>query len=139
MEFRQRINHLLGKSKWGLSNLLQCAHNRPQLCTFVAFLGPFVKELSSQSDDNRRKSWTIVDKHLKPPCAKPPFRFSRIYASWNGISTRTKPSTKVANSEGNFRRANNKSTFEELPFSATIVVSRFGKTPVIISALTLLQ
>ena len=37
----------LGKSKWGLSNggghSLQFAHNRLQLCTFVALLGPFFR------------------------------------------------------------------------------------------------
>ena len=31
-----------------------------------------------QNDDNRRQSWTIVDKYLKPPFAKPPFRLSQF-------------------------------------------------------------
>ena len=45
---------------------------------FCGLLGPFLRgELSSQNDDNRRQSWTIVDKYLKPPFAKPPFRLSR--------------------------------------------------------------
>ena len=55
---------------------LRFAHNRPQLCTFVAFLDPFLRG-SSQNDDNRGQSWTIVDKCLKPPFAKPPFGLSR--------------------------------------------------------------
>ena len=71
-----------GKSKWGLSNgglgqSLQFAHNRLQLCTFVALWASFQGELSSQNDNNRRQSWTIVDKYLKPPLAKPPFRLSQ--------------------------------------------------------------
>ena len=45
---------------------LQFAHNRLQLRTFVAFLGPFLRELSTRNDDNRTQSWTIVDKHLNP-------------------------------------------------------------------------
>ena len=32
-----------------------------------------------QNDDNCRQSRTIVDKYLKPPFAKPPFRLSRVY------------------------------------------------------------
>ena len=45
---------------------------------FCGLFGPLSKgELSSQNDDNRRQSWTIVDKCLKPAFAKPPFRLSR--------------------------------------------------------------
>ena len=67
------------KSRWGLSNgaqghSLQFAHNRPQLCTFVAFLGgPFLRGIFV----NRGKLWTIMDKYPEPPLAKPPFRLSR--------------------------------------------------------------
>ena len=38
---------------------LQVAHNRLQLCTFVAFFGAAFKgELSLQNDDNCRHLWT---------------------------------------------------------------------------------
>ena len=69
----------MGALKWGL---------RPPLCNlrtivyncalFVAFWASFWGELSSQNDDNRRQSWTIMDKYLKPPFAKPPFRLSQL-------------------------------------------------------------
>ena len=38
------------------------------------FWAPLEGELSSQNEDKRRQSWTIVDKFLKPPFAMPPFR-----------------------------------------------------------------
>ena len=68
-----------GNSQWRLSNgawghSLQFLHNRLQWCTFVALLGPFLRGTFVANDDNRRQSWTIVDKYLKPPFAKPTFR-----------------------------------------------------------------
>ena len=49
---------------------LQFAHNRLQLCIFVALLAPFLRGISSQNDDNRRQLWALVDKqspHLLSP------------------------------------------------------------------------
>ena len=68
----------MGALKWGLKatlrNLRTIVHNCAILWPFWALSkGNF----SSQNDDNRRQSWTIVDKYLKPPFAKPPFRLSR--------------------------------------------------------------
>ena len=71
-----------GKSKWGLSNgglrpLSAICAQSSTIVHFCGLLGPFLRgELSSQNDDNCRQSWTIVDKYLKPPFAKPPFRLS---------------------------------------------------------------
>ena len=70
---------------WGLSNGGLRPHST--ICTqsstivhFCGLLGPFLRELSSQNDDNRRQSCTIVDKCLKPPFAKSPFRLSRVFS-----------------------------------------------------------
>ena len=64
----------MGALKWGLKatlcNLPTIVHNCALLWPFWA---PFQGESSSQNDDNRRQSWTIVDK-----CLKPPFRLSRM-------------------------------------------------------------
>ena len=46
------------------------------------FSVPFFREFSSQNDDNRRQLWTIVDKYLKPPFAKPTFRLPNCSLSW---------------------------------------------------------
>ena len=46
-------------------------------CWASKIRGAFLRGTSSQNDDNRRQSWTIVDKHLKPPFERPPFRLSR--------------------------------------------------------------
>ena len=68
----------MGALKWGrkgtLCNLRAIVYNCALLWPFGA---PFQGKLSSQNDDNRRQSWTIVDKYLKPPFAKTPFRLSR--------------------------------------------------------------
>ena len=69
----------MGAFKWGLKATLgkfrtivhNCALSWPSWA-------PFLGEFSSQNDDNRRQSCTIVDKYLKPPFARPPFRLSQI-------------------------------------------------------------
>ena len=67
----------MGALEWGLKatlcNLRTTVYNCALLWTFWALLS---RELSSQNDDNRRQSWTIVDKYLKRPLAKPPFGLS---------------------------------------------------------------
>ena len=72
----------MGALKWGLEatlcDLRTIVHNCALLWPFWA---PFEGELSSHNDNNRRQSWTIVDKYLKPPFAKPPFRLSRFFIS----------------------------------------------------------
>ena len=64
---------LLGKSKWGLikwglkatlCNSRTIVHNCALLWPFWA---PLQGEFSSQNDDNRRQSWTIVDKLSQAP------------------------------------------------------------------------
>ena len=69
----------MGALKWGLKATL--CNLRTIVYNFVhifALLDPFLRgELSSQNDDNCRQSWTIVDKCLKPPFAKPPFKLSQ--------------------------------------------------------------
>ena len=83
--WRGRGNHNLGKSKWGLSNgglrpLSAICAQSSTIVHFCGLFGPNFKgndKRSSQNDDNRRPSWTIVDKYLKPPFAKPPFKLSR--------------------------------------------------------------
>ena len=73
-----------GKSKGGLSNggLRPLSAICAQSSTIVHFCGLFGSlskgGLSSQNDENRRQSWTIVDECLKPPFGKPPFRLSRL-------------------------------------------------------------
>ena len=48
-------------------------------CALLRPFGPLSKgNFLSQNGDNGRQSWTIVDKHVKPPFAKPPFRLSRF-------------------------------------------------------------
>ena len=56
------------KSKWGLSNGGLSTHSA--MCASSSTIVRFC--------DNCRQSWTIVDKHLKPRFAKPPFRLSRV-------------------------------------------------------------
>ena len=46
----------MGALEWGLKASLQFAHSLLQLRTSVALLGPFLRELSSQNDDNHRQS-----------------------------------------------------------------------------------
>ena len=67
----------MGALKWGrkatLCNLHTIVYSYELLWPFWALSkGNF----RSQNDDNRRQSWTIVDKYLKPPFAKPPFSLS---------------------------------------------------------------
>ena len=51
------------------------------VCNYALLLPPFcffIRKLSSLNDDNCRQSWTIVEKYLKRPFAKPPLRLSRL-------------------------------------------------------------
>ena len=74
------FSEVSGKFKWGLKatlcNLGTIAHNCAHLWPF----GPLSKGGTfAKTNDNCRRSWTIVDKYVKPPFAKPPFRLSRIF------------------------------------------------------------
>ena len=92
---------VLGKSKWGLSNGGLLSRLRPlsaicaQSSTIVHFCGLFgfrvLRGTFVQNDDNRRQSWTIVDKYLKPPFAKPPFRLSRAKCRQKVCSSKRLP------------------------------------------------
>ena len=78
----QKLHYKSGKSKWGLSNggLRPLSAICAQSSTIVHFCGPFgplSKGNFRHNEDNRRQSWTMVDKYLKPPFAKPAFGHSR--------------------------------------------------------------
>ena len=66
----------MGALKWALKatlcNLRTIVYNRALLMSTLFLRGTFVA-----NDDNRGQSWTIVEKYLKPPFAKPPFRLSQ--------------------------------------------------------------
>ena len=64
----------MGACKWGLRGTLCNLRTIVYNCALLwPFWAPFLGELSSQNEDNRRQSWTIMDKYIKPPFAKPPF------------------------------------------------------------------
>ena len=83
-EFAAELSEFSLPKQYSRNSILPVFHLRLlffNLCTMVCncarlwALGPLCKrELSSQNHDNCRHSWTIVDKYLKPPFAKPPFR-----------------------------------------------------------------
>ena len=68
----------MGALKWGLRPLSAILRTIVlKLCTLVALLGPFLKGTVVANDDNRRQSWTIVHKYLKPPFSKPHLDFPK--------------------------------------------------------------
>ena len=78
------------------AHTLQFAHNRLQLCSFVPFLGPFLR------GNFRRKMTTIVGNHgqlwtstLSPPFTKPPFTLCKSVLDLVGPKLHLPPPPKI--------------------------------------------